>query len=71
MTMLKRLAALTPAFAAALGLAMFAFAAAGCDDDSDLENAAEDGADAIGDAGDDLSDAAEDTADDVGDALED
>jgi len=57
--------------AAAIGLAALA---AGCDDDSAIEEAGDNTADAIedtADATDDATDAVEDATDDVGDAVDD
>jgi hypothetical protein len=58
-----------------LALPMFAVAiaafAVGCEEDSDMENAAEDAGNAMEDAADDTGNAIEDAANDAGNAMED
>lgn len=64
----NRLRLLLPSLAAAaLGLA----AIQGCEQDSDLENAAEDTGDALEDAAEDVDDAVDDAADDLDDMTDD
>ena len=62
---------LSRAAAASLFATVVALGAVACDQDSDVEDAAENAADNIEDAADDTADAIDDAADDAGDAIDD